>query len=509
MIPDFSLILKELKKEFPEATDFEILKMAMRISIPIFATTCLPRSVPLTMPKVHFEIYDLLQDRETKKLAIALPRGMAKSTIASFIYILWEVLHKSPGKDLFVVLISESRSQSINFLTRIKNTLDHNRKIRKYFGDLGSNTAERWREDDIILANGARVLSLGTGQKVRGLIKDDTRANIIVLDDFESEMNANTAESRASNRKWITEAVIPSLSQPDGRIIVIGTTISEDCFLQWVKDAPDWKVIWKSIIDNDGKSIWEEMYPIEKIEEIRQGFEHMGNISGFFQEYMNEPQAPEDAPFRPEYIHTYEGKIEEVNGEWYIDYLGEKRLVYLFMGIDLASALSRHSDYTVMTTIGIDADGYQFVVDMVRRKCNPAEHPQMIIDLYKKWHHRGVYIESQSYQEACRQAVRQMMLKENIYIPGIEKKITHRTNKSQRLIGLVPIMAQGKLIFRQALDIEAEREFLAFPRGKHDDILDSIWMATNFGFRPPKRKNSNVSEQNVAKNGGRLSWMVV
>ncbi len=94
MISDFSLILKELKKEFPEATDFEILKMAMRISIPIFATTCLPRSVPLTMPKVHFEIYDLLQDRETKKLAIALPRGMAKSTIASFIYILWEVLQE-------------------------------------------------------------------------------------------------------------------------------------------------------------------------------------------------------------------------------------------------------------------------------------------------------------------------------------------------------------------------------------------------------------------------------
>ena len=58
-------------------------------------------------------------------------------------------------------------------------------------------------------------------------------------------------------------------------------------------------------------------------------------------------------------------------------------------------------------------------------------------------------------------------------------------------------------------DIEAGREFLAFPRGKHDDILDSIWMASNFGFRPPKRKNSNVSEQNVAKNGGRLSWMVV
>ena len=500
-------ILKELRNEFPEASDRKIAKMAMRISIPAFALTCLPKSVPLTMPEVHFEIYDLLQDKEAKKLAIALPRGLAKSTIASFIYILWEILHKPPDRDLFAVLISESRSQSINYLTRIKNTLDHNKKIKRYFGNLGSDTAERWREDDIILANGARVLALGTGQKVRGLIKDDTRSNIIVLDDFESEMNANTAEARAFNRKWITEAVIPSLSQQDGRIIAIGTIISEDCFLQWVKDAPDWKVIWKSIIDENGNSIWEEMYPMEKIEEIRQGFEHMGNTSGFFQEYMNQPQSPDDAPFRPEYIHTYDGKIEEINGEWYVNYNGEKRLVYLFLGIDLASAISAHSDYTVMTTIGIDADGYQFIVDMVRVKCNPAEHPKMIIDLFKKWHHRGVYIESQAYQESCRMTTRQMMLEEGIYIPGIEKKITHRTNKSQRLIGLVPLMAQGKLIFRPN-DLEAEREFLAFPRGKHDDILDSIWMTSNYGYRPPKKRLQTSPDKEIVKKE-RLSWMAV
>jgi predicted phage terminase large subunit-like protein len=500
-------ILKELRTEFPEASDREIVKMAMRISIPAFALTCLPKSVPLTMPEVHFEIYDLLQDKEAKKLAIALPRGMAKSTIASFIYILWEILNKPPDRDLFAVLISESRSQSINYLTRIKNTLDHNKKIKRYFGNLGSDTAERWREDDIILANGARVLALGTGQKVRGLIKDDTRSNIIVLDDFESEMNANTAEARAFNRKWITEAVIPSLSQQDGRIIAIGTIISEDCFLQWVKDAPDWKVIWKSIIDENGNSIWEEMYPMEKIEEIRQGFEHMGNTSGFFQEYMNQPQSPDDAPFRPEYIHTYDGKIEEINGEWYVNYNGEKRLVYLFLGIDLASAISAHSDYTVMTTIGIDADGYQFIVDMVRVKCNPAEHPKMIIDLFKKWHHRGVYIESQAYQESCRMTTRQMMLEEGIYIPGIEKKITHRTSKSQRLIGLVPLMAQGKLIFRPN-DLEAEREFLAFPRGKHDDILDSIWMASNYGYRPPKKRLQTSPDKEMVRKE-RLSWMAV
>ena len=669
-------ILDGIREEFPEASPKEIVSLAMRISIPIFAVTCFPKSVPLKIPDVHYELYDLLEDDSIRKAAIALPRGMAKcvsgdteilcadgtrkkiseirsgekifslnqktlafeedsiaakvysgkkkaitittktmkeitcspehriltydgwkeaskittsdriasprrtmfsdtavsdysdeevrflayavdpveewvrlenasvfwdsvisivdndesvdmydiqvaknenaimnglvahnSTVTSFLYVLWRLLHKPSNKDLFITIISESQAQSINFLTRIKSALTKNKKIHSYFGDFGVNTALRWREDDIVLANGARVTALGTGQKVRGNIQDDTRPNVLILDDFESETNAKTAEARQNNRKWILEAVEPSLSQTEGRIIAIGTTISEDCFLQWVKDAPDWHVIWKSVIDENGKSIWPEMYPLEVIEQKRKSFEHMGNLSGFFQEYMNQPQSPDDAPFKPHYMKTYSGDLELVDGRWWLDWDGKKRLLNLFMGVDLASSSGLRSDYTVLATIGKDAFGNEFLIDVVRSKSNPADHPRMIVDQYEKWKHQGVYIESIAYQEACRQHVRAMAQDRGIHIPGIERKITHRTGKSERLISLVPLLAQGRFYFRSG-DLDAQREFLAFPKGKNDDLLDAIWLASSFGYKPIQKDSSTgLSSALKGKIARRLGWM--
>ena len=501
-----SQLITELRTEFPEVSKRTLMLMAMRISIPAFAITCFPKTVPLRIPDIHYELYELLQAKQHIQSAIALPRGCAKSTVTSFLYVLWEALHKVEGKDLFITIISESQSQSINFLTRIKSALAKNPQIRKYYGDLGPNTAERWREDDIILANGTRITALGTGQKVRGNIQDDTRPNIIILDDFESETNAKTAEARQGNRKWIMEAVIPSLNQLEGRVICIGTTISEDCFLQWVKDAPDWHVIWKSVIDENGKSIWPEMYPLHRIEQIRSGFEHMGNLSGFFQEYMNQPQSPDDAPFKPTYMKTYSGDLEEIDGKWWLDFDGKRRVLNVFMGVDLASAMGVRADYTVLATVGKDAYGNEYLLDLIRSKSNPALHPDMIINAFKKWHHQGVYIESVAYQESCRQHVRAKMVEEGIHIPGIERKITHRNSKSERLISLVPLFAQGRFYFRGG-DLEAQREFLSFPKGKNDDLLDAIWMASTYGYKPIQKeaKEGDSLKQKISK---AMGWMV-
>ncbi len=222
---------------------------------------------------------------------------------------------------------------------------------------------------------------------------------------------------------------------------------------------------------------------------------------------MNQPQSPEDAPFKPEYMRTYSGDVIEEENRWYLDFDGKKRLLTVFMGVDLASSLGMRSDYTVLATIGKDAYGNEYLLDIVRSKCNPALHPDMIIESFKKWHHQGVYIESVAYQESCRQHVRAKIHELGIHIPGIERKITHRTSKSERLISLVPLFAQGRFHFRGG-DLEAQREFLAFPKGKNDDLLDAIWLASNYGYKPIQKeiKEGDSLKNKVSK---KLGWMVV
>ena len=481
----------------------------LKSNLGLFGRTMFPTAIAKAVPPFHHEIYRNLADDDNKRVLIAAPRGTAKSTVTSLILPLHRIAFKPSASDLFMVIVSESQSQSINFLSRIKYHLIHSKNFKEMFGDYGPDTAKRWTNNDVLLANGARIVAVGTGQRVRGFIEGDTRPNLIIVDDYESELNASTPEARAKNRKWITEAVIPSLSD-DGRIVMIGTVISEDCFLYWAKESPSWKVLWYSIYDDDGKSIWEERFPESRIQQIKQEFESVGNINGFYQEYMNEAQSPDNAPFKPQYIRLHHYTFRYDNGEsLLIGKQGEnvvRKPVNIYCGIDPASSLSKRSDFFVIATIAVDNDNNIYIVDILRDKIDPAYQPEEIIKVFKKYHPKRMTIETVGYQEALRTNVRKMMLEENLYIPGLEKGVKPRQRKSERLLSLVAPLAKGQFYFRPE-DLHAQQEFLSYPRGKHDDILDAIYYALDKA-KPSKQKNWIPLEDRKQRNKV-LDWMTL
>ena len=130
---------------------------------------------------------------------------------------LWKACTKSKNEPLYILLVSESLDQSLSHLARIKSELTENENIHRYFGNLGEETAIKWQEKDIILANETRIKAFGSGQKMRGVIHKHTRPTLIILDDVESEKNSKTIESRVDLRKWVSEAVLPTLT-PDGNL---------------------------------------------------------------------------------------------------------------------------------------------------------------------------------------------------------------------------------------------------------------------------------------------------
>ena len=455
----------------------------LRRDIGLFGRTMFPTALNKDIPPFHNEIYKSLADVSLKRVLIAAPRGTAKSTVTSLILPLHKIAFKPSAEDLFIVIISESQSQSINFLSRIKYHLDNSSNFKQMFGDYGATTAKRWTNNDIVLANGARIIAVGTGQRVRGFIEGDTRPNLIIIDDYESELNAATAEGRAKNRKWVTEAVIPSLSD-DGRVVMIGTVIYGD----------------------DGKSIWEERFPESRILQIKSEFESVGNLNGFYQEYMNEAQSPDNAPFKPHYIKLHHYSYKRVDGQnllvRHIDGNTEYKPVDIYCGIDPASSLSARSDFFVIATMAVDGDGNKFIVDILRDKLDPAIQPAEIIKIYKKYKPRKMKIETVGYQEALRSNVRKQMLDEGLYIPGLEKGIKPR----QRKLSLVAPLARGEFFFRNE-DIHAQQEFLSYPRGKNDDILDAIYYAID-GVKPCRRKEY-IEGEVKSKPRKILDWMTM
>jgi predicted phage terminase large subunit-like protein len=476
--------------------------------IALFGKTCFPTAITANIPKIHHEIYSDLRDSSLKRLLFASFRGSAKSTIASLVYPLWRVAFKRSDEDLFIIIISEAQAQSINFLNRIKYHLERSKPFKMLFGDMGPNTAVRWTQNDIILRNGARILALGTGQRIRGAIEGDTRPNLIILDDCESELNAGTPEARASNRAWITDAVIPSLAD-NGRIIMIGTVIHEDCFLCWARNSDAWHVRWYGVVDDKNEPVWPERFPSSRIAEIKNEFASVGNLNGFYQEYMNIAQAPEDAPFKPQYMQMHSYSFKHVDGQAVLyKTVGEEEKqipVNVYMGIDPASSLSSRADYFVIAVLGIDKQNNIYIIDIFRDRIDPALHASKIIEMYKRYKPRITRIETVAYQESLRSNVRYAARQEGIYIPGLENGYKSRTNKSERLFSLVPILAQMRFFFRNS-DITAQQEFLSYPKGAHDDILDAIWFA--LVDSTPTNKESIIQKTDKKKRR-MINWKIL
>jgi predicted phage terminase large subunit-like protein len=484
----------------------------LRNNMALFGKHCFPTALRKSTPPFHKEVYANLADDEKRRVLIAAPRGTAKSTVTTLIYPLWRVAFKKSGEDLFIVIISESQAQSINFLSRIKYHLTHSDRFKEVFGDMGPNTARRWTHTDIVLANGTRIIAVGTGQRVRGFIEGDTRPNLIIVDDFESELNAYTPEARAKNRKWMTEAVIPSLSD-EGKIAMIGTVISEDCFLYWAKESSAWNVLWFSIWNDKEESIWPERFPKERILQIKDEFSSVGNINGFYQEYMNIAQSPDDAPFQPEWIKMHSYEYKKLDGQNVLiknEGLENEKIkpVELYTGVDPASSLSVRADFFVIATIAIDNDNNKYIIDIYRDKISPALQPQKIIDVFKKFRPRRVKVETVGYQEALRTAVREIMKEEQLYIPGLEAGVKPRNSKSERLLSLVPLFAKGTFYFKPEHMI-AQQEFLSYPKGKHDDIMDAVWTALD-GAKPCRIKEYEpIPEEEWRIKKKSLDWMTL
>tara|TARA_R100000808_G_C2151847_1_gene161019 strand:- start:1659 stop:3173 length:1515 start_codon:yes stop_codon:yes gene_type:complete len=490
------------------ASEKKELLLKLRADIGLFGRVCFPTALNKATPPFHKEIYSAIKDESIPRVLIAAPRGNAKSTVISLIYPLWKAAFKPSGGEEFIVIISESQAQSINFLSRIKYHLNNSEVFRDIFGDMGANTAKKWSGTDVILANGTRIVAVGTGQRVRGFIEGDTRPTLIIVDDFESELNATTDELRAKNRKWMTEAVIPSLSD-EGRIVMVGTVISEDCFLYWARESTAWKTLWYSILKDDNTSLWPERFPLTRIKAIEEEYASVGNINGFYQEYMNIAQSPDEAPFKPEWIKFHHYDFERINGQnCLVKERGEEKEIIpieVFGGVDPASSLSLRADFFVIVTIGIDHNNNKYILDIFRAHISPSAQPKKIIEIFKKFRHKKMKIETVAYQEALRVATKDLMLENNLYIPGLEAGVKPRTKKSERLLSLVPLLAKGEFYFRPQ-DTDARTEFLSYPKGRNDDIMDAVWTALDKA-RPCRLES--IDPNKVKKKKKFLDWLTM
>lgn len=433
-------------------TQEEIKAIAiLQTEIEKFAEIIFPHHLYLKTPDFHREIYKLITS-DSLRVAIATPRGTSKSTIVSLIFVLHQALFEQAK---FIIIISDSYSQSVLFLEAIKSELENNEKLQAIFGNQKS---DRWSEGDIELANGVRIMAKGQSMKVRGLKHKEHRPDLVILDDLENQELIANSDRRDKLKRWFYGELMPALDIEKGKIVYIGTILHYASLLNTTIRDNTWDTRLYKVIDND-KLLWPERYPREKIEAIKKEYTQKGVLDEFYCEYMNDPVTSENADFKQEWFKYYEPK----------DIIDKK--LNIFTAVDPAISEADNADYTAIITCGVDDRNNLYILELVRKRLNP---PDLISELFRidsKYKPVKIGIESVAYQKSLIFFTKEEMRRRNHFMNIEEIKVNKdKELRIRRLIGRY----QAGTIFHRFYMTDLEDELLRFPKAEHDDCADSL-----------------------------------
>jgi len=456
--------------------------------------------------EAHLKMQEILLDDTKRQCNVVVPRGLGKTTIVGEIYVLWHLFVHKTDMPKLVVIVSKTQQHSIDRITRIKNIVEYGENFRALHGYQGEAVSQVWREDRLVFKNGNSIIARGLGQPLRGLNINGVRPTLIVLDDPEDENNTKTPEAMESNLTWLLQAALPSMDQRYHKIVVIGTPLNQRCLVMKLMEMSDWLSYKTSyIIEKDGerRSIWEEMRSLESLDALMNSYKEIGRLSMFYKEYMCEVIGDEDQLFKPEYIQFAEYEYYNENDSGYLKFEDDKIIpVNVFIGVDPASSVKQTADFSVIFPVAIDENKNRYALPYFRDRVKPMALTRAIIDWQKKYKAQRVRVESVGYQEMIRD-----YLREETYIPGMEIKENPRNTKSSRLESLEPMFASKKVFMLKSMQ-EFVDELLAYPRGKHDDLLDA-WYYANKNVYIPYHESPQVLTNQKINSNLRLDWKVL
>jgi predicted phage terminase large subunit-like protein len=422
---------------------------------------------PKPIPKFHAEMWGLACREDEPRVAIAAPRGHAKSTAMTHAYVLAMMLFRIRD---FCLVVSDTEGQAVEFLGDIKAELQGNEALRSAFGvkkllkDTEANVVCMFQDGHIF-----RIQAKGSEQKVRGLKWRNRRPNLIVGDDLENDEIVMNPERREKFRKWFMNALIPAGSD-DCLVRIVGTILHLDSMLQRLLDDPTWTSLRYEAEDGNFENIlWPEQFPPERLRRIRDSYAAQGDIEGYFQEYLNRPIGDENLFFR---------KADFIDEDR--DKHGNKilpNLVY-FAAADFAISESQKADYTVIMIGGMDPQGILHIVDVRSGRWDAEEIIEELLSVQKRYKPIIFTFETMTIDKAIGPFLDREMLRRGIFINI--NKVTPTKSKTARGKSIQAMMKAGAVRFDKEADWypATESELLTIatsgPRGAHDDRFDAF-----------------------------------
>jgi hypothetical protein len=381
-----------------------------------------------------------------------------------------------------VLLISANGDAAIKLLKPYKINFESNQRIINDYGEQAS--FGDWEEKAFTTKIGCSFVAVGAKQSPRGARNEEVRPDVVLMDDFDTDIDCRNPDIVKQKWDWFEQAVYAtrSISKPM-LVIFCGNIIAEDCCIKKaIKMADKADII--NIRDKDGKSTWPQKNTEALIDRT------LSKISWASQqkEYFNTP-ITKGKVFKK---LTY-GKMQALRN-------------YKFLVAYTDPSYKKKGDYKATCLMGRFKDEYH-IIKMFAGQVTTAEMLDWNYTIQKEVAGKVpvyFYIEWPWIDDPLKQEIMAANKRHGISIhPKADER--KKPDKYHRIeSNLEPINRNGKLVFNQKLKetehmMVTEGQFLALsPTSRaHDDAPDAVegakWVVDS-------KTSANLDNLKVLKN---------
>ena len=412
--------------------------------------------IPPHIELINNKVLDAVNGK-TQRLCIFCPPRHGKSTLISLFLPVW-YLHTHPHNQ--VILCSYSDDFAASWGRKVRNTIKENEERLGIMLDESSAAVNRFHLSEY----GGGMVTAGVGGAITG-----RGADLLILDDVvKNAEDANSQTIRERTWEWYISTAYTRLNPGDTPVILIMTRWHQDDLasrlLTSMEDGSGdtWEVVNLPAfaVEDDilgrkpGEALWPDRFPVDVLNQKKKV---LGSYY-FSAMYQQRPQPPGGGLLKKAWLRYYDRPPRD--------------LVH-YMGADLAISTKESSDYTCTAVVGVDqGNGDCYVLDLTRSRITFPEQLALIKRKASEFNPALIALESTAYQAALPQMLRKETNLPIREVKPFRDKVTRITSRFVMFENGKVFLPKSHLLLENFID-----EYIYFPKGKHDDLLDAVEIA--------------------------------
>jgi hypothetical protein len=349
----------------------------------------------LSPTNFHVEWQDLCS--RYRRLILFGPIEHGKTQQLSVLRPLWE-LGRNPN--LRIALISETSTQAVKWLARIKVNIESNARIQEVFPRLrpmlrGPRT-EHWHHNSILVERDQKfhfrekdysIEAMGVGGAIMG-----SRFDIAILDDTVTRRNGLTTGGRQNIVDWVREVLLGRITEGGSVWITNNAWHTDDMPHTLEREQPDvWHVVRYAA--GDPNCTWPEAWSPERLVMKRQ---ELGEVE-YARQLLNVPLSEATGLLPLESIRACQAACDDPDAWWGGQYPAD-RFRWVTAGVDLGASDTAGANLTAMAVVGYDHDGFKHLLHLRSGRWVGRELLEQVVDLHRKMRPREWLVESNAAQ---------------------------------------------------------------------------------------------------------------